>query len=197
MQRKTTETREKYKSKTAKYMQATSVNSWYFNRSRLPLLIGQIFQSYPPSLRYVFLSKLPNEGLRDALLLQESTMGADHHTLLTPRKHDIRPSLVLHEPRTLSPDDGNDDVVLFIPLEGVDVEHSVFPREICGLQGALDRVALGIVGSDYFERFLFFDVPTGHLDDGFDFSWVLSMQQPDVNHKRRVRVCFVVDVPSS
>ena len=47
-------------------------------------------------------------------------MRANHHALLAPRQHNIRPSLVLHEPWTRSPDDRDNDVVFFVALEGVD-----------------------------------------------------------------------------
>jgi hypothetical protein len=123
--------------------------------TRLPLLSSQSFQSHPPGLRDMLLRELPNKGLRDVLLLQEQTVGTNHHTLLTPREHDVRPSLVLHEPRGHSPDDRNDDVVCFVTLEGVDVEHGVFPGDSFGFEGVLDRVALGVVGCDDLEGFPF------------------------------------------
>ena len=155
-------------------IQAARVNWRYFNGDHSPLLSCQSFQSHPPGLRYVFLSKLPNEGPRDGPVLQEPTVGTNHHALLAPRKHDIRSSLVLHEPRSRSPDDRDNDVVLFVSLEGVDVEYGVLPGEAFGLQGVLDRIALGVVGSDDSEFCPFVDVTTGYLHGGFDFSFVLS-----------------------
>ena len=142
--------------------------------TRLPLLSSQSFQSYPPGLRDMLLSELPDKGLRDVLLLQEQTVGTNHHTLLTPREHDVRPSLVLHEPRGQSPDDRNDDVVRFVTLEGVDVEHGVFPGDSFGFEGVLDRVALSVVGCDDLKGFPFPEVTLGHLYGGFHFSFVLG-----------------------
>ena len=101
-------------------------------------------------------------------------MRANHHALLAPRQHNIRPSLVLHEPWTRSPDDRDNDVVFFVALEGVDVEHGVLPGETRSFQGALDRVALGVVGSDDLKVLSVFDVPLGHSDDCFHLSFVLS-----------------------
>ena len=125
----------------------------------------------------MLLSELPNEGLRDAPVLQEPTSRANHHTLLTPREHDVRPSLVLHEPRGLGPDNRNDDMVLFVTLERVNVEYRILPGEFRDLQGALDRVALSVVRSDDLERFSFSDVAPGYLNDGFHFSLVLGRHE--------------------
>ena len=122
----------------------------------------------------MFLSELPNEGIRYALVQQKPTVGANHHALLTPREHDVRPPLVLHEPWRLSPDYRDDDVVLFVSLKGVDVEYGVFPGETCGFQGVLDRVPLGVVGGDDFELFLLMDITAGYLHSGCDLSFVLS-----------------------
>jgi hypothetical protein len=144
------------------------------NGTRLPLLSSQSFQSHPPGLRDMLLSELPDEGLRDVLLLQKQTVGANHHTLLTPGEHDVRPSLVLHEPRGQRPDDRNDDVVCFVTLERVDVEHGVFPGDFFGFEGVLDRVALGVVGCDDLEGFPFPDITLGHFHSGFHFSFVLG-----------------------
>ena len=99
----------------------------------------------------MFLGELPNEGVRNAPVQQEPTMGAYHHTLLTPREHYVRSSMILHEPRSLGSDDRDDDVVFFVPLEGVDVEHRVRPDEICGPQRVFYRVSLRVVGGDDFE----------------------------------------------
>ena len=143
-------------------------------RDRSPLLSGQSFQSDPSSSRHMLFSELPNQSLRDAFVLQEPTIRTNHHTLLTPREHDVRPPMILHEPRGLGPNNRNDDVVLFVTLEGVDVENRILPSEIRGLQGALDRVALGIIGSDNLERFSFSDVAPGHLNRSFHFSLVLG-----------------------
>ena len=122
----------------------------------------------------MFLRKLPNKCLRDPPVLQEPTMRTNHHTLLTPREHNVRPSLVFHESRARSPDDRDDDVVFFVALEGVDVENGVLPNETRGFQGTLDRVALGVVGSDDLEFLSVFNVTLGHSDDGFHLSFVLS-----------------------
>ena len=81
----------------------------------------------------MLLSKPPNEGPRDVPFLQEQTMCTDHHTLLAPRKHDVRPSLVLHESRVRSSNDRNDDMIRLIALEGINIEHSVFPGETRGI----------------------------------------------------------------
>jgi hypothetical protein len=126
----------------------------HFSGNCLPVLSGQILQSHPPGHRHMFLGELPDEGLRYALVQKKPTVGANHHTLLTPRKHDVRPSLVLHEPRRRGSDYRDDDVVRFVSLKRVDVEHSVFPGEACGFQGVLDRVPLGVVGGDDLNDFL-------------------------------------------
>ena len=65
-------------------------------------------------------------------------------------------------------------MIFFVALEGVNVEHRVFPDETRGLQGVLDRVALGVVGSDDLEFFPVVDITPGNFDDGFHFSFVLS-----------------------
>ena len=122
----------------------------------------------------MLLRKLPNKGLRDLLVLQEHTMRTNHHALLAPREHNVRPSLVLHESRARSPDDRDDDVVFFVALKGVDIEYGVLPNETRGFQGTLDRVALGVVGSDDLEFLSVFNVTLGHSDDGFHLSFVLS-----------------------
>ena len=130
----------------------------------------------------MFLGELPNEGLRHALVLQESTMSANHHTLLTPREHDVRSSMVLHEPRSRGSDDRDYDMVFFVSLEGIDVEHSVLPGETCGLQRVFDRVSLSVVGSDDFELPLFLNVTSSDLYGGLDLSLVLK-QWIGVSHK--------------
>ena len=101
-------------------------------------------------------------------------MRANHHALLAPRQHNIRPSLVLHEPWTRSPDDRDNDVVFFVALEGVDVEHCVLPGETRSFQGTLDRVALGVVGSDDLKVLSMFDVTLGHSDDSFHLPFILG-----------------------
>ena len=78
--------------------------SRHINGSCLPPLSGQSLQSNPPGLQYMFLSELPNQGLRYGPLHQKLTVGADHHTLLAPREHDVRPLLVTHESRGLGSD---------------------------------------------------------------------------------------------
>ena len=60
-------------------------------------------------------------------------MGTNHHALLAPREHDVRSSLIPHEPGSRSSDDRDDNVVFFVSLEGVDVEYGVFPGEARGL----------------------------------------------------------------
>ena len=144
------------------------------NRSCLPHLSGQSLQSNPPGLQYMFLSELPNQGLRYGPLHQKLTVGADHHTLLAPREHDVRPLLVTHESRGLGSDYRDDDVVPFISLKRVDVEYGIFPSEVCRFQRGLDRVPLGVVGGDDLEFLPFLDVTTSYLHDSSDFSFVLS-----------------------
>ena len=152
-----------------------------FDGTRLPHLSSQIFQSHPPGFRDVLLSELPDKGLRNGVPLQEQAVGTDHHTLLTPREHDIRPSLVRHEPRGISPDDGNDDMVCFVALEGVDVEYRVLPCESCIFEGVLNRVALGVIGSDDLEIFSFPDITLGHFYGCSHFPFVLSDQASGKN----------------
>jgi len=77
-------------------------------------------------------SKLPEEGPRDTPVLQKLMMRTDHHTLPAPREHDVRTPLVPQEPWGRSPDDRNDDMVFFVPLERVDVEYLVLPGKTCG-----------------------------------------------------------------
>ena len=139
-----------------------------------PPLSSQILQSHPPSFGYMLLSQHPDQRLRHVPILQELTMGQNHHALLTPRQHHVRPPLVLHEPRNRRPDDRNYDVVLFVPLERVDVEHRVFPGEACGLEGVLDRVPLSVVRGDDSKVFSFSEVTSGDLDRRLDFSFVLN-----------------------
>jgi len=140
----------------------------------LPLLSGQSFQSHPPGHWHMFLGELSNEGVRNALAQEETTMGANHHTLLTPREHDVRSSLVLHEPWTRGSDDRDDDMIFFVSLEGVDVEYRVFPGETRGLQRVFDRVSLSVVGSDDLELLPFLNVTPSNLYGGFDLSFVLN-----------------------
>jgi hypothetical protein len=129
----------------------------------------------------MLLSELPDKSPRNGVLLQEPAVGTDHHALLTPGEHDICPSLVRHEPWARSPDDGNDDVVCFVTLEGVDVEYSVFPCESRGLESILDRGPLGVIGSDDPEVFLFPDITLGHFYDCLHFSFVLNNQMSTKN----------------
>jgi hypothetical protein len=67
---------------------------------------------------------------------------------LHQREHNVRPSLVLHDPWRRGPDYRDDDIVLFVSLEGIDVGRGVLPGEACSFQ---DRVPLGVVGGDGFE----------------------------------------------
>jgi hypothetical protein len=129
----------------------------------------------------MFLSKPPDKGPRDALVLQEQAIGTNHHTFLTPREHDVRPTLVPHEPRGRSPDDGNDDVVCFVTLEGVHVEYRVLPSKSGSFEGVLDRVPLGVVWSDDLEVFSFLEISLGHFDSDFHFPFVLSYQMSATN----------------
>jgi hypothetical protein len=129
----------------------------------------------------VLLGELPDKGPCDGLLLQEQAVGTNHHTLPTPREHDVRPPLVLHEPRGISPDDRNDDVVCFVALEGVNVEYSVLPCESCGLESVLDRVALGVIGSDNLEISSFLEITLSHSYGRFHFPFVLSNQTSATN----------------
>ena len=122
----------------------------------------------------MFLSKPSDKGPRNALVLQEQAISTNHHTLLTPGEHNVRPTLVPHEPWGRSPDDRNNDVVCFVTLEGVDVEYSVLPGKSCSFEGVLDRVALGVVWSDYLEVFPFLEISLGHFDSDFHFPFVLS-----------------------
>ena len=122
----------------------------------------------------MFLCELPNEGHRHSLVLEKPAVRQYHHTLLAPRQHDVRPSLVLHEPRRRGSDDRNDDVVFFVSLERVDVEYGVFPRDASGSQRSFDRVSLGVVRGDDLEVFSFIDISTGDLDRSFDLSFVLG-----------------------
>ena len=129
----------------------------------------------------MLLSELPNKGPRNRLLLQEQAVGTNHHTLLTPREHDVGSPLVRHEPRARSSDDRNDGVVCFVALEGVDVEDRVLPRESCSLESILDRVALGVIGSDDLEVFPFLEITLGHFYGCLHFSFVLSNQMSAKN----------------
>ena len=87
-------------------------------------------------------------------------------------------------------------MVLFVSLEGVDVEYRVFPCQAGGFQRILDRAPLGIVGSDDFKVFLFLDVTTGYLHHSFDLPLVLS-GRIDVSHTYDGFVFWRVDVPKS
>lgn len=78
---------------------------------------SQILQSHPLSFGYVLLCELSNKRLRHVPVPQELAMSQNYHALLAPREHDIRPPLVLHEPRSRRSDDRDYDVVLFVPLE--------------------------------------------------------------------------------
>jgi hypothetical protein len=131
----------------------------------------------------MLLSELPDKGPRNGVPLQEQAVGTNHHTLLTPGEHDVRPSLVRHEPRGISPDDGNDYVVCFVTLEGVDVEYRVLPCESCIFEGVFDRVALGVIGSDDLEIFSFSDITLGKFYGRSHFSFVLSNQASAKNGK--------------
>ena len=122
----------------------------------------------------MFFSELPNQSLRHGPLQQEPTVGTNNHTHLTPREHDVRPSLVLHESRGPSPDNRDDDVVTLVSLKRVDVEYGIFPGEVCRFQRGLDRVPLSVVGGDDLEFPPFSDVTTSYLHDSTDFSFVLS-----------------------
>lgn len=113
----------------------------------------QTLQSDPAGFRYVLLSELPNKGPRNGRPLQEHAMGQNHHALLAPGEHDIRSPLVLHEPWSVRANDGNYDVIVFVPLERVDVEHGVLPSDACGPERVLDRVSLGVVRGDDLEVF--------------------------------------------
>ena len=172
----------------------SEIHKQHPNGNCLPLLGGQSFQRQPPGPRYMFFSELPNEGPRYVPSQQKPTVGANHHTLLTPREHNVRPSLVLHEPRRRGSDYRDDDVVLFASLKGVDVEYGVFPCEAGGFQGILDRAPLGVVGSDDFEVFLFLDVTTGYLHHGFDLFFVLS-GRIGVSHTYDGFVFWRIDAP--
>jgi hypothetical protein len=152
-----------------------------FDGVYLPHMSSQSLQSHPSGPRDVLLGELPDKGPRDHLLLQEQTVGTNHHTLLTPREHDVRPSLVLHEPRARSSDDRNNDVVCFVALEGVHVEYCVLPRESCSFESILDRVPLSVVRSDNLEFFSFLEISLGHFDGDFHFSFVLSNQTSVTN----------------
>jgi len=158
--------------------------SRHINGSCLPPLSGQSLQSHPPAPgpRHMFHSELPNKGLRHGPVQQKPTVGANHHTLLTPGEHDVRPPLVHHKPRRRGPDYRDDDVVPFISLKRVDVEYGVFPGEVCCFQRGLDRVPLGVVGGDDLEFLPFSHVTTDYLRDGPDFSFVLSGRWVSATH---------------
>ena len=70
-----------------------------FAGTGLPPLRGKSFHRQPPGSRHMFISEEPNERLRYGLVLQKPGVRQDHHTLLAPRQHDVRPSFVHHEPR--------------------------------------------------------------------------------------------------
>ena len=180
-------TRERHtRKKTAKSSPQPRNKSRHVNRNRLPPLSGQSLQSHPPSLRYMLLSELPNQGLCHGLLQQEPTVGTNNHTLLTPGEHDVRPSLVLHESRGPSPDNRDDDMVTLVSLKRVDVEHGIFPGEVCRFQRGLDRVPLSVVGGDDLEFLPFSDVTASYLHDSSDFSFVLSGRWISATHDRSV-----------
>ena len=151
---------------------APDKKSW--RKMELPPMKGQILQGHPVSFGYMHLGELPDERLRHIPIPQELAVGQNHHTLLTPRKHHVRPPLVPHEPRPRRPDDRNHNVIFFVSLEGINVEHGVFPGEVRDLERVLDRVPLGVVGGDDFEVFAFADVTLGNQDCGFDFAFVLN-----------------------
>lgn len=125
----------------------------------------------------MLLSELPNERLRHVPVPQELTVGEDHHALLAPRQHHVRPPLVLHEPRNGRPDDRDDDVIFLVPLEGVDVEHRVFPGETRVLERVLDGVSLSVIRSDDFEFFELSEVAFSDFNCGLDFTFVLNNGQ--------------------
>ena len=58
--------------------------NWDIRQGSSPPLSRQILQSHPPGSWDMLLSKLPNKGPGDALVLQEPAIGTNHHTLLTP-----------------------------------------------------------------------------------------------------------------
>jgi len=122
----------------------------------------------------MLLSELPNEGPRDLCVLQERTIRTDHHTPLTPGEHDVRPPMVLQEPRAHGPGNRNDDMICFVTLEGVNVEYRILPGEICDLQGALNLVALGVVGGDDLVCLSFLDVAPRDSNNGSHFSLILG-----------------------
>lgn len=76
---------------------APDKKSW--RKMELPPMKGQILQGHPVSFGYMHLGELPDERLRHIPIPQELAVGQNHHTLLAPRKHHVRPPLVPHEPR--------------------------------------------------------------------------------------------------
>ena len=121
----------------------------------------------------MLLSELSNKG-RHGRVVQESTVGQDHHALLAPREHDVRPPLVGHKPWRRRPHNGNYDVVFLVSLERVDVEYGVFPNETSGFERVLDRVSLGVIWGDNLEFSPLLHVPVGYIDRSLDFAFVLS-----------------------
>jgi len=132
----------------------------------------------------MLLSEFPNQSLRYSLPQQEPTVGANHHTLLAPGEHDVCPPLVHHEPRRRGSDNRDDDVVALVSLKRIDVEHRVFPGEVCSFQRGLDRVPLGVVGGDDLEFLPFSHVTTDYLRDGSDFPFVLNGRWMSATHDR-------------
>ena len=160
--------------------------SRHINGSCLPHLSGQSLQSHPPGPRHMFLRELPNKGLRHGPVQQKPAVGANNHTLLTPGEHDVRPPVVHHKPWRRGSNYRDDDVVALVSLKRVDVEHGVFPGEVCRFQRGLDRVPLGVVGGDDLEFLPFSHVATDYLRDGPNFSFVLSGRWVSATHDRFV-----------
>ena len=142
--------------------------------AKSPPVKNQIIHSHPLSFGYVLLSELPNQRLRHRVVLQELTTSQDHHALLAPRKHNVRPPAILHEPRLPRPDDRNYDMVFFISLERVNVKHCVFPDDVRILERVFYRISLSVVRSDDSEVFAFVEVTGGDSNCGFDFAFILN-----------------------
>ena len=109
-------------------------------------------------------TELPDKGLRCVPVLQEQTMRQNHHALLAPREHNVCSPLVPHEPWARRANNRNHDVVFFVSLERVYIEHGVLPRQISRLERVLDRVSLCVVRGDDLEVLVFTDVSFGDLD---------------------------------